>query len=123
MIWLVIMAAETVHGVVRGLFLVPRVGDLAARQIGVLVGSLIIIVGAYFCRRWLAARTTSQLLVVGLLWVTLTILFEIGLGYFVLGLPWERIAADFQPERGGFLAFGLLFMALAPWLADKLRGT
>lgn len=33
--WLVIIAAETVHGVLRGLLLVPLVGDLPARQIGV----------------------------------------------------------------------------------------
>jgi hypothetical protein len=41
-VWLVIIAAETVHGVLRGLLLVPFVGDLPARQIGVPIGSLII---------------------------------------------------------------------------------
>lgn len=122
LVWLVIIAAETVHGVLRGLLLVPLVGDLPARQIGVFVGSLLILTVAYLFIRWIAARTKHQLLGVGLLWVVLTVLFEIGLGRFVLGLPWERITEDYNPTRGGFLAFGLLFMAVSPLLAARLRG-
>jgi hypothetical protein len=120
--WLVIVAAETVHGVLRGILLVPLVGDLRARQIGVPIGSLIIFAVACLCIRWIAARTTLQLLGVGVLWVVLTVLFEIGLGRLVLGLPLERIAEDYDPARGGFLASGLLFMAVSPLLAARLRG-
>lgn len=122
LVWLVIIAAETVHGILRGVLLVPIVGDLPARQIGVLIGSLLIFGVAYFFIRWIAARTTLQLLGVGLQWVVLTVLFEIGLGRFVLGLPWERITEDYDPTRGGFLGFGLLFVAVSPLLAVWLQG-
>lgn len=77
---------------------------------------------AYFFIRWITARTTLQLLGVGLLWVVLTVLFEIGLGRFVLGLPWERITEDYDVTRGGFMGLGLLFMAASPRLAAWLRG-
>ncbi len=120
--WLVIIAAETVHGILRGVLLVPIVGDLPARQIGVLIGSLLIFAVAYLFIRWIAARKTLQLLSVGLLWVVLTVLFEIRLGRLVLGLPWDRITEDDVP-RGCLLAFGILFMAVSPLLAAKLRGT
>jgi hypothetical protein len=76
---------------------------------------------AFLFIRWIAARTTLQLLGVGLLWVVLTVLFEIGLGRLVLGLPWERITEDYDVTRGGFLGPGLLFMAAAPRLAAMLR--
>ena len=122
-VWLVVIVAETVHGILRGILLVPLVGDLPARQIGVPIGSLLVVAVAYLFIRWIAARTTLQLLGVGLLWVALTVLFEIGLGRLVLGLPWERIAEDYDPARGGFLAFGLLVMAVSPLLAAWLRGT
>ena len=121
-VWPVIIAAETVHGVLRGLLLVPLVGDLPARQIGVPIGSLIILAVADLFIRWIAAGTRLQLLGVGVLWAALTVLFEIGLGRLVLGLPWERITEDYDPTRGGFLGFGLLFMAVSPLLAAKLRG-
>ena len=123
LVWLVIIAAETVHGILRGMLLVPIIGDLPARQIGVLIGSLLIFGVAYLFIRWIAARTKLQFLAVGVLWVALTVLFEIGLGRLVLGLPWERITEDYDPARGGFLIFGLLFMAVSPLLAARLRGT
>ena len=53
----------------------------------------------------------------------LTLLFEIGLGRLVLGLPWVRITEDYGVTRGGFMGVGLLFMAAAPWLAAWLRGS
>ena len=41
-VWLVIIVAETVHGTLRQLFVTPLVGDSSARQIGIVVGSLIV---------------------------------------------------------------------------------
>jgi len=121
LVWLVIIAAETIHGILRGVLLVPLVGDLPARQIGVLIGSLLIFGVACLFIRWIAARTKGQLLGVGVVWVVLTVLFEIGLGRLVLGLPWERITEDYDVTRGGFMGLGLLFMAMSPLLAARVR--
>ena len=117
LVWLVLIGVETAHGVLRTRLLVPLVGDLPARQIGVLIGSVLIFGVAYLFIRWIAAPTKHQLLAVGLLWVVLTVLFEIGLGRFVLGLPWEGITEDYDMTRGGFMGLGLLFMAVSPLLA------
>lgn len=69
LVWLVIIAAETVHGILRGVLLVPVVGDLPARQLGVLIGSLLIFAVAFCSSGRFAARTKPQLLAVGLLGV------------------------------------------------------
>jgi hypothetical protein len=123
LVWLVFIGVETAHGVLRTLLLVPLVGDLPARQIGVLTGSVLILGVACVFVQWVGAGTTSRLVAVGLLWVALTLLFEIGLGRLVLGLSWERLAEDYDLTRGGFMGPGLLFMAAAPWLAAWLRGS
>jgi hypothetical protein len=120
-VWVAIIAAETVHGVLRGLLLVPLVGDFPARRIGVPVGSLLVLAVAWPTVRWVGARTTAGLLGVGAFWVALTVLFELALGRLVLGLSWDRLGEDYDPSRGGFLGFGLLFMAACPLIADRLR--
>lgn len=120
-VWLLIILAETVHGVLRQIFLVPVVGDLPARQIGVIVGSLIILAIALAFSRWLGARTLREQLVVGVAWIALTLAFEFALGA-VLGLTPERMLQDYDFTRGGFMALGLLFMLWAPALSARLRG-
>ena len=81
-VWLVIIAVEFIHGVLRALFLVPVVGDFRARQIGVFTGSLLILLVAYLSVPWLRVQTTRALLHVGVLWLLLTVTFEFSFGHF-----------------------------------------
>ena len=120
LVWLAIIAAETVHGILRQLLLVPLVGDVAARQIGVPVGCLIILAITCACIRWLGSRTISEHLQVGVVWVVLTVVFELGLG-LALGYSRERILSDYNIFQGGYMGLGLLFMLCAPALAFRLR--
>lgn len=62
--WLVIIGAESVHGVLQTLFLAPIVGDFHARQISVFTGSLLILTIAWLFIRWIQVRTTRSLLAV-----------------------------------------------------------
>lgn len=121
LVWLLIMFAESVHGTLRTLFLAPQVGDFRARQISFLTGMLLIFGVAYLLIRWMRAETTKALFAVGLLWLVLTVLFEFGLGLFVLNYSWERMLEDYDISRGGLMGFGLAFMLFAPLLAAKLH--
>ena len=121
-IWIVIIAAESIHGVLRSRLLVPIVGDLPARQIGVAIGTLLVLTIAYLFGPWLQARAPRVLLGVGMLWVVLTVLFEFVLGRLVLEVPWQRIVSDYDVTGGGYMLFGLLFLALSPLMAARLRG-
>jgi hypothetical protein len=121
LVWLAMMLVETLHGVLRATFLLPVVGDLRARQIGVVIGSALILLIAYFSSRWLHARAPGTLLWIGTLWVALTAVFEVALGRIAMNLSWERILADYDPSRGGMMLFGLLCLWLSPLIAAWLR--
>lgn len=118
--WAIIIVLETVHGIVRQLWIAPRIGDLPARQWGVLIGSLLIFIVAVATSRWIGARSTRQQLGVGLLWVVLTLAFELALG-MLLGLSRQRMLEDYDLTRGGLMGLGLAFMLVAPWLAARAR--
>jgi hypothetical protein len=117
---MLIVLAETVHGAVREMFIAPVLGDLHARQLGVLVGSLIIFAIACSTIRWMRLTSPRAQLQAGAIWVALTLAFEILLALSV-GATWERILSDYNPARGGFMVLGLAFMFFAPRLAAKLR--
>ncbi|MEO7505827.1 MAG: hypothetical protein ABIZ95_01210 [Pyrinomonadaceae bacterium] len=115
------MAAETVHGVVRSLFLVPLTGDLPARQIGVLIGSVLILGIAFLFDRSVGAEDTGTRLRIGFLWLALTLAFELSLGVLILGLSRERILSDYAIWHGGLMPVGLIVLVLSPLLAARMR--
>lgn len=119
-VWFVISVLEVLHGIARAVFLQPFVGDLPSRQIGVFTGSLLIVLAAFLFRRWIGADRLSAQLTVGIIWVTLTIGFELLLGRFVLDLSWQRIHSDYDVPHGGLMPFGLLVMLLAPMLTARI---
>ncbi|MHB1038471.1 MAG: hypothetical protein ACYC35_22340 [Pirellulales bacterium] len=61
----ILIAAEILHGIVRGILLVPRVGEFQSSQIGVFSGALIILVIALVGVRWIGATRPCQLLGLG----------------------------------------------------------
>lgn len=119
-VWVAIMILEVGNGLLRKVIVESFVDDLAARQIGVAVGSVMILLVAYLTVGWFRARR-RRLLVVGLIWATLTLAFEIVLGRAVMGLSWDRIRSDYDLLRGGLMPLGLLIMALAPLAGAWLR--
>ncbi|MDD3761933.1 MAG: hypothetical protein PHP86_01395 [Nevskiales bacterium] len=119
-VWALIAVVETVHGVLRQLLVVPLIGDLPARQLGVVVGSLLILGVAWFTAPWLALRTPRAQLQAGALWVVLMAVFEVVLG-LALGYDGSRLWADYDPSRGGYMGLGLLVLLLAPLVAARLR--
>jgi len=119
-VWLLLMAAEVVHGVARTLFLAPAVGDFRARQLAVVSGSLLILAVTSVAIRWMRPGTNRSLVGIGVMWVVLTLGFEVSVGRLV-GYSWSRIASDYNLLQGGLLPIGLTVMAMSPWMASRLR--
>jgi hypothetical protein len=121
-VWVMLMSAEVLHGTARILWLEPLIGDVKARQISVFTGLVIILAIVIASIRWIGATRIAQLWGIGLLWLGLTVGFEIVLGRFFMRLSWERIASDYNLLQGGLMPLGLLFLTLSPIIAAKVRG-
>jgi hypothetical protein len=121
-VWLIIMGAEFIHGILRAVLLAPYVGDFQARQIGVFSGSILIILIACLFVRWIGANTVRTLTYTGFVWLVLTLLFELGFGRFILRLSWQRLLSDYNIVQGGLLPFGMILLTLSPLIVARLRG-
>ncbi len=120
-IWLTFIIAESMNGVVRELWLVSLLGDMRAHQVSFVIGSMLVLAIAILLIHWLNVSRTSHLIQIGLLWLVLTLGFEVSLGHFILGYSWNQIAADYNLLQGGLMPFGLALLAFAPLIAAKLR--
>lgn len=119
--WLVIAALETASGVARTLWLAPRVGEGAAQAVGIALGCLLILLVALASVPRLAARGASGRAwwAVGGVWLILMLAYEVALGRWLFGLPWDLIAAEYRPDAP--MPYALAWLAAAPWCAARLR--
>lgn len=120
-VWLVIIAIETAHGVLRELLLVPRIGAELTGRIGWPLGMIIVLLTAIAFARWVGLRGLSELLGLGAMWTVFTLIFEAAIG-FARGYDGARIIAEINPWNGGMMLYSLAVMFIAPLLAAKLRG-
>jgi hypothetical protein len=119
-VWMLMMVIETIHGVLRNRFLIPVIGVVGSSQIGVLIGSALILGVAILTIVWIHPTSERSLLVIGALWLTLTLAFEFGLGR-ALDRPWQTMLADYDLSRGGLLSIGMVVLALSPSIAARIR--
>jgi hypothetical protein len=59
-IWLTLVAVESMHGVMRRLFLEPQLGDLRARQVSVFTGAVLIALVFWFTLGWLRPQPVRR---------------------------------------------------------------
>ncbi|WP_404790125.1 hypothetical protein [Altericista sp. CCNU0014] len=121
-VWLVFIAVESLNGTIRNVWLTPSLGDVWAYRISFVTGAFVVLAIATLFIRWLRAVRVFQLLGVGVLWVALTLAFELVLGRVVLGYSWAQIAADYNVRQGGLMFFGLVWLGLSPLISAKIRG-
>lgn len=120
--WFGIALLEMIHGIARAQFLAPRVGDFRSRQIAVFTGSLIIIIYTWTIFSRLGLESSSDALLVGMIWVTCMTLFEFSVGHYVFKFPWKWLLNDFNLLRGRLLALGMIVLGLAPWICGRGMG-
>lgn len=121
LIWLVLIGAEIIHGILRAIVLAPLVGEFRSNQIGVFTGAAIIVAIVYLTIRWIGAAQRSEQLAVGASWLVVTVAFEVLFGRFVVGLSWERIGSDYDLLNSKLMPVGLLVLLFSPMVASKLR--
>ena len=61
-------------------------------------------------------------IIVGLVWLALTLAFELLFGRFVVGKSWHEIMQVFHLHKGDLFIIVLLATLFSPWLSAKLRG-
>ena len=110
------------NGALREAWLVPRLGEPAARQAStlLLVALLAVYIGS-MTRRW-PIGSAGEALSIGAMWLVLTLAFELALGRFVSGLSWTELLAEYDLAAGRLWALVPLWVAAAPYLFFRLWG-
>lgn len=119
-IWLGMLVAAFLNGALRELLIMPYIGESVGPIISVCVLSGAIFGLAYLFVRSQKPLPASTLLGMGLFWLVLGLLFEIGFFHYVMHEPWEKLWADYNIIRGRLLIVVWLTTLFSPLLCSKL---
>jgi hypothetical protein len=108
-----ILNATTREKIYKNIF-----GELVAHQISTV--TLIILIGIY---TWLISfgwklETAGQALIIGSIWLILTISFEFGFGHLVMKHSWTRLFHDYNILKGRIWVLVPIWTLIAPLIIN-----
>jgi hypothetical protein len=119
--WIPMVFIAIANGVLRQAWYGKHLGELYAHQLSSLIGALLF--GAYI---WMIVRywkpvSARQAMIIGLVWLGLTVAFEFLFGHFVMGHSWTRLLQDYNLLAGRVWSLLLVWVAVAPYFFYRLQ--
>ena len=120
-IWLVMLVVAILNAGLRNAVITPRLGEHAGHVISTATGCAAFLVLIWLSLPWVGARGRRDLLLIGLLWLVLTVAFEFLAGHYLFGSSWDKLLADYNVFRGRVWAAVLVVILLGPLFMGRLR--
>ena len=119
--WFIFVIVAIINGGIRNNVYKPIVGDLTAHQISTIIFIITILVVTFLILKFSNIQLNdSQAIIMGAIWLLLTIFFEFIAGHYIFGNPWDKIVGDYNILKGRIWSLVLLTTFLAPYITNKL---
>ena len=120
LVWFLLAIVAITNGIIRQSTYGKSVSELAAHQISTVTAIVAFGVVVWSVHRRWPIETPRQAWTIGLLWLLMTVAFELGFGHFVGGHSWPRLLADFNLLNGRVWAVFLVWVAVLPFAVFKV---
>ena len=119
--WIPMPIIGVVNGIIREIGYRRFVSELTAHQISTFTGF-----GLFGCYVWFISgkwriESSGQTLLIGLIWLTLTIAFEFLFGHYIMKNPWSNLFHDYNLLKGRLWVLVPIWITIAPYVMYRLR--
>jgi hypothetical protein len=119
--WLLFMILAIINAGIRNAVFKPVIGDLRAHQLSTIIFIVLILIVTYLVLRFSNIQLSDKdAIILGSIWLLLTICFEFLAGHFAFGNSWEKLVADYNILKGRIWSLVLITIFFAPYLTKKL---
>lgn len=119
--WIPMVFIAIANGVARDKGYKRHFRELHAHQISTLTAAILFTLYTWALSLHWPVATASEALIIGAIWVILTVAFEVIFGRLIIGFTWRRIAMDYQLHKGRIWVLLLLWLFALPWVVRQLR--
>lgn len=116
-VWFILLIIAILNAGFRTKVLEHRMTELRAHQAASLLYIAVLFAISYVYVLLLRLSATMlDFMIIGTLWVSLTIVFEFLFGHYVMNHPWERLFKDYDLRQGRLWALVVASILTAPIL-------
>lgn len=121
LLWFPMVIIAIINGTIRQYFYTKYLNDLNAHQLSVFSGIILFAVYVWIITGIWKIESSSQSMIIGLMWLLMTIIFEFLFGHFVMGNSWEKLFADYNLLKGRLWVIVLVWTIISPYVFFKIR--
>jgi hypothetical protein len=118
--WIPMALIGVGNGVLRVSTYGKHMDDLRAHQISTFTGAVLMGIYIYAVSRLFKFDSGRQAILVGLMWIVMTVCFEFAFGRYVAGYEWSRLFRDYDLSSGRVWLLLLIWVMFAPYIFHKL---
>jgi len=119
-IWFLLAISAIIVATFRIAVLLPQVGEQTAHQLGTILYLIVQFLIIYLFIRKMKIRDVKTLLLIGIFWAVITIIFEFVFGHYVIGHSWQKLFADYNLFNGRLWVLVLINNIVAPLISGKI---
>jgi hypothetical protein len=120
LLWFPLLMIAIINGALRDLWYKNFTGELAAHQVSTVTLILFFSLFIGFVFQKYPPSSSTQALLVGVIWVGMTLAFEFGFGKW-RGNSWEQLLQDYNVFEGRLWLLVPLWVMIAPYLFYRWR--
>lgn len=119
--WFGLVVLAILNGAVRQKGYNRFMTELSAHQLSTLIFVILIGVFTCFITGGVKLQSSNEALLIGGIWLFMTIIFEFIFGHYIIGHSWSRLFHDYNVLKGRIWSIVLIWTLLAPYTFYRIR--
>lgn len=110
-----------INGSVRQFVFTKFTGELTAHQLSCASGIALFAIYVWFITGVWKIESANQAIIIGLMWLAMTVLFEFVFGHYVMSNSWQKLLHDYNIVKGRLWVLVLIWTTISPYVFYKLH--
>jgi hypothetical protein len=114
--WIPMMAIGIINGTLRVVTYGKVLSELRAHQVSTITGVFLMGLYIWIILSFWTPNSLQHALLIGILWLGLTVAFEFLFGHYIAGHSWSQLLRDYNLFAGRIWLLVLIWITIAPLL-------
>lgn len=119
--WIPMVFIAIANGLFRERFLASHLTELQAHQASTISILILFSIYIWILLALIRPESAKQAMMIGLLWLGLTVIFEFLFGHYVAGHSWQKLLNDYNILQGRVWIVVLFWITAGPYVIYNLQ--